>query len=563
MYLEYYNLKIKPFQITVDPKFLWLGEKHKEALATLRYGILDNRGFLLLTGEVGTGKTILINRLVSLLDIDTIVATLPDPDLESMDFYNMLADGFKMKKTFDSKASFLIHLRNFLHKSYEQQQQVLLIIDESQRLNHRLMEDIRVLSNIELHDRKLIDIFFVGQQEFNSILMTPQSRALAQRITVRYHIEPLNQNETGDYIGHRLKVAGTTKKLFGKDAVQEIYLFSGGIPRLINIICDHSLLTGYARGVQQINEKVIKECAAELRIPAKYSKQINLSGINAFHDNKNIKQVQSGRTSPKKSTAGTFHDGGSLKKESEQSGYDAAALAEEKRTKTWIRVYSGVIAVLLSLIAYMVITLTKTDDFPGGKEGLNLKELNASIQEQKNARTAEMDDGVKNPDTPDSSVIKRAASRKENANQTGIDAATQLRKRIAEIKRKLGGSENNTLAPLPLLNDKIVINFSVNSNEIESKSYFVLDQLALHLIKKPNQQILIKGYTDSSGASSYNDSVSKYRANVVQSYLVGKGVDEVRIRTFGFGSKNPIAPNDTIRGRQANRRVEIEISENN
>ena len=193
MYLDHYQLKTKPFQITADPKFLWLGEKHKEALATLRYGILDNRGFLLLTGEVGTGKTLLINRLISMLDMDTAVATLPDPDLTSMDFYNILADGFKMNRTFDSKGAFLLHLRDFLHKSYADQKQVLLIIDESQRLNHRLMEDIRVLSNIELQDRKLINIFFVGQQEFNTILTAPQNRALAQRITVRYHITPLEK----------------------------------------------------------------------------------------------------------------------------------------------------------------------------------------------------------------------------------------------------------------------------------------------------------------------------------------------------------------------------------
>ena len=271
MYLDFYKLKVKPFQITSDPKFLWLGEKHKEALATLRYGIVDNRGFLLLTGEVGTGKTILINRLTTLLDIDTVVATLPDPDLDSMDFYNLLADGLQMKRTFESKGAFLIHLRDFLHQSYAEQKQVLLIIDESQRLNHRLMEDIRVLSNIELHDRKLINIFFVGQQEFNSILMTPQNRALSQRITVRYHIEPLDQGETGEYVTHRLKIAGSTKPIFNRGAFNEIFHFSGGIPRLINIICDHALLTGYARNLKQINGSVIRECAEELRIPVQKS----------------------------------------------------------------------------------------------------------------------------------------------------------------------------------------------------------------------------------------------------------------------------------------------------
>ena len=282
MYLDHYQLKTKPFQITADPKFLWLGEKHKEALATLRYGILDNRGFLLLTGEVGTGKTLLINRLISMLDMDTAVATLPDPDLTSMDFYNILADGFKMNRTFDSKGAFLLHLRDFLHKSYADQKQVLLIIDESQRLNHRLMEDIRVLSNIELQDRKLINIFFVGQQEFNTILTAPQNRALAQRITVRYHITPLEKKEVGEYVQHRLSVAGTTQKIFNASAIDGIYQFSGGIPRLINILCDHALLTGYARNTKTIDARIIEECAQELRIPIKSSVKGMVATMNTI-----------------------------------------------------------------------------------------------------------------------------------------------------------------------------------------------------------------------------------------------------------------------------------------
>ena len=146
MYLDYFELNAKPFQITTDPKFLWLGEKHKEALATLRYGIEDNRGFLLLTGEVGTGKTILINRLISLLNIDTVVATLSDPDLESMDFYNMLAHGLKMKRSFASKAAFLIHLRDFLYQSYEEHKQVV------ERLSAELQKDGKTLLSFQKGD---------------------------------------------------------------------------------------------------------------------------------------------------------------------------------------------------------------------------------------------------------------------------------------------------------------------------------------------------------------------------------------------------------------------------
>ena len=184
MYENHYNLKAMPFQITTDPRFLWLGEKHSEALATLKYGILENKGFLLLTGDVGTGKTALINRLVKMIDVAAIVAKVPDPGLSSLDFFNFLSVELKMNKTFDSKGAFLIHLKHFLLKAYSAHKKVVLIIDEAQRLNPELLEQIRLLSNIELQNRKLINIFFVGQTEFSKMLMEDRNRAVRQRITV-------------------------------------------------------------------------------------------------------------------------------------------------------------------------------------------------------------------------------------------------------------------------------------------------------------------------------------------------------------------------------------------
>ena len=148
MYLSYYDLASKPFQISTDPKFLWLGEKHKEALATLRYGVWDNKGFLLLTGDVGTGKTTLINALINNIKGKVIVATVPDPGLEKMDFFNYIANAFKIKKVFQSKGSFLIYFKYFLLHVYKKKGKVLLIIDEAQRLNQELLEEILLLSNI-------------------------------------------------------------------------------------------------------------------------------------------------------------------------------------------------------------------------------------------------------------------------------------------------------------------------------------------------------------------------------------------------------------------------------
>ena len=148
MYLDHYNLNLKPFEMSPDPRFLWLGEKHKEALAALEYGILESKGFLLLTGDAGTGKTVLINGLIKSTKVKAIIATIPDPDLESLDFFNFLSAEFQMNKKFETKGAFLIGFKQFLHEVYESEGKVLLIVDEAQRLNHELLEQIRILSNI-------------------------------------------------------------------------------------------------------------------------------------------------------------------------------------------------------------------------------------------------------------------------------------------------------------------------------------------------------------------------------------------------------------------------------
>jgi general secretion pathway protein A len=267
MYLSHYNFSEQPFQITADPKFIWLGEKHAEALATLQHGLQENKGFLLLTGDVGTGKTAVINTLLEKIDEKVIAVMLPDPGLDPIDLYNILSSEFKMNRKFSNKGDFLNHLKPFLYETYLQSKTILLVIDEAQNISHELLEEIRLLSNIESADAKLINIFIVGQNECNAILNENRNRAFKQGIGIRYHLDPLNGSETHEYINHRLKVAGSDKEIFSAKAIQDIHLFSAGFPRLINAICDLALLTGYSSGKDGIDEKIIKECAQGLKLP--------------------------------------------------------------------------------------------------------------------------------------------------------------------------------------------------------------------------------------------------------------------------------------------------------
>jgi general secretion pathway protein A len=268
MYHQYFGLNRSPFSIEPDPAFLWLGEKHLEGLSVLRYGILENKGFLLLTGDIGTGKTVLIRSLLTSLTGDVAVATIQDPSLTLLDFFNILSYELGMASTIDGKADFLVKFKKFVRRVYDSQKSLLVIIDEAQRLSNGLLDEIRVLSNIDYDNRELVSIFFVGQIEFNQMLMEPCNRALRQRISVNYHLVPLNHEETDTYIRHRLKVAGTEKELFIPEAVHEIFRFSNGTPRLINILCDRALITGYSRDLNSVSPEMIRECAKELDIPS-------------------------------------------------------------------------------------------------------------------------------------------------------------------------------------------------------------------------------------------------------------------------------------------------------
>ena len=267
MYLDYYELKTYPFRTDPDPEFLWFGEKHEEALSLLKSGILNRGGFLLLTGDVGTGKTSLIRYLLKLIDSSVLVATIHDPDMPAMDFFNYLSEEFKMNRVFSNKDDLLIHFKNFLLKAYADHKSIIVIIDEAQRLNHEHLEEIRFLSDIEVGDQKLINIFLIGQNGIEQTLMDERNKAISQRISLRYNIQPLDEFETVKYIAHRLRIAGAKRGIFTVGACGDIFAISGGVPRLINSICDCALMTGFAEDRKVVDSKLINECQIELSLP--------------------------------------------------------------------------------------------------------------------------------------------------------------------------------------------------------------------------------------------------------------------------------------------------------
>ncbi|MBK5101748.1 MAG: AAA family ATPase [Desulfobacteraceae bacterium] len=269
-------MKEKPFNLTPSPRFLYLGEVHKEALALLAYGVTERKGFILLTGEVGTGKSTMVQALLAGLDKDVQCVYISNPLFSAQDLMSYLASKtFHTRLTIKSKANFLISFEDFLRQRLQDQKNFVLIIDEAQKLSFELLEEIRLLSNMETADNKLINIFLVGQPELNDNLSQPRCRPLLQRISIRYHIRPLDLEDSQEYITTRLKIAGSENghKIFSKSVIKAIYQYSQGYPRVINILADNSLLLGYSREKKRLTPAIVKECYEDMKLEGSMSEE--------------------------------------------------------------------------------------------------------------------------------------------------------------------------------------------------------------------------------------------------------------------------------------------------
>src|SRR5688500_13368912 len=284
MYEAFYGFNEKPFNLTPDPKYLYLSARHTEAFAHLEFGRRERGGFIVITGEVGTGKTTLARYFLSRLDARTATAFVLYPALSGAELLRSILDDLHVPAAGTSMKASVDALHRFLLQARADGRDVVLLIDEAQDLSTEVLEQVRLISNLETDTEKLITIVLMGQSELQEMLARRELRQLAQRITARYHLAPLDAAATADYIRHRLEVAGGAGKVgFTRGALSAVHRLSGGIPRLVNLICDRALLAGYVRGERTIDAGMVRRAAREVRghTPRAWSRPLALAGTAA------------------------------------------------------------------------------------------------------------------------------------------------------------------------------------------------------------------------------------------------------------------------------------------
>lgn len=268
MYQEFYGLIKKPFNLTPDPSFFYPSPKHIDALNSIYYAIKEKMGFVVISGEVGTGKTTVCRSLLERLDQDVEVALITNTHITCKQLLEAILEELNIEFTPATKRALLAKLNQYLISQLAENKTVVLIIDEAQNLTPSVFEEVRMLSNLETNSEKLIQIILLGQPELKEKLSERSLRQLRQRIAIQYHIEPLTYEETDAYIRHRLKIAGMNGNLqiFPEQSIALIYRYSSGIPRLINLIAEHALIWGFVKESKIIEPMIINEVAKELSI---------------------------------------------------------------------------------------------------------------------------------------------------------------------------------------------------------------------------------------------------------------------------------------------------------
>lgn len=276
MYTDFFGLSAKPFELLPNPKFLYLSKGHRKALSYLQYGVQEHAGFTLLTGEVGSGKTTLLRDIINKISSDTTLAMVFNTRVDGHQLIAMINEDFGLPTEGKDKVQLINDLNDFLLEETSANRQPIIIIDEAQNLSTEALEEIRLLSNLEADNFKLVQIILVGQPELKQIIAKPSLRQLRQRISISCHLNPLNREESEEYIYHRLATVGNRDCVTFLDGVFDmIYKFSGGIPRLINLMCDFLLLSAFVEETREIDLELVKDAVNELSFEETRMQQVS------------------------------------------------------------------------------------------------------------------------------------------------------------------------------------------------------------------------------------------------------------------------------------------------
>jgi general secretion pathway protein A len=267
MYKSFFKLQSSPFGTSPDPRFLYMMPHTREALACLEYGISARKGFTVLTGEVGTGKTTLLRRALSSFSNRRVsTAFVFNPRLEVLDFLEFVLTDFGIVPATRTKSGMLLQLNRWLIERFRMEETCVVVVDEAQNLSWDLLEEIRLLTNLETSSEKLLQIVLSGQPELDEKLRHPSVRQLRQRVSLWCRTQALTERQTHAYVAERLRIAGATRPLFSNEALDLVHRYSRGIPRIINLVCEHALIVGYVEQIQQITPSIVEGVAAELEL---------------------------------------------------------------------------------------------------------------------------------------------------------------------------------------------------------------------------------------------------------------------------------------------------------
>jgi type II secretory pathway predicted ATPase ExeA/outer membrane protein OmpA-like peptidoglycan-associated protein len=546
-HLNHFDLQRQPFQKLKAISIAWRSEKQQAAFSELKRGLLEQKDSVLLTGPSGSGKSVLAAQLAADIPCRIIHAKIPHAGMDSVQFYQLLAETFQVKDPFVSKGGFLVQVRQNLTPDPGPDSQVVIIVDDAHRMGSDLLDGMRMLAGIKVQNRRLINFFFVGRRRFSETLAGQADQTLYKSIAVHAQLEYLSNKDTADYMRECLRQAGARGSVFDISAEAEVFRISRGNLRLINPICELSLLVAFADGRRQVSNRIVGESAGLLGLPARQidsavfletaeyvihekRRELGIGAENSENDEGALAATQPPDAAeptvikPKRSSDSRT-GGTALTSFSHDAAADFELCCKKSRQSSFLT-HIGISLIVVLFFGFGV---------------LHIKGKQADMQVAQPLST----DVLQADQKTGAHVLLTANDRKGGGNPAADAAAetesegTAQEDKLSDVKTAAMKFENNHGR---LAVKQEVIRFNNDPNEILPENEEILFQIADHLMNDPASNITLRGYCDVVGARENNLNLSLFQSNIVKSYLVAKGVSPGRIRALAFGRELPVTP---------------------